>query len=83
MVDLYQGLKDFIRVFLSEIVDLGGFRNETRWIDRKTYFENLEDPYVYLCFTFGNNPVCRYAYAVEIEPWEKALTGAMCSTTQA
>ena len=51
----------------------GGFRNETRWIDRKTYFEELEDPYVYLCFSFGNNPVCRYAYAVEIEPWKKAL----------
>ena len=51
----------------------GGFRNETRWIDRKTYFENLEDPYVYLCFSFGSNPVCRYAYAVEIEPWKKAL----------
>ena len=51
----------------------GGFRNETRWIDRKTYFENLEDPYVYLCFSFGINPVCRYAYAVEIEPWKKAL----------
>lgn len=51
----------------------GGFKNETRWIDRKTYFENLEDPYVYLCFSFGNNPVCRYAYAVEIEPWKKAL----------
>lgn len=51
----------------------GGFKNETRWIDRKTYFEELEDPYVYLCFSFGNNPVCRYAYAVEIEPWKKAL----------
>lgn len=51
----------------------GGFKNETRWIDRKTYFENLEDPYVYLCFSFGNNPVCRYAYAVELEPWKKAL----------
>lgn len=51
----------------------GGFKNETRWIDRKTYFENLEDPYVYLCFSFGSNPVCRYAYAVELEPWKKAL----------
>ena len=51
----------------------GGFKNETRWIDRKTYFENLEDPYVYLCFSFGNNPVCRYAYAVELDPWKKAL----------
>lgn len=51
----------------------GGFRNETRWIDRKTYFENLEDPYVYLCFSFGSSPVCRYAYSVEIEPWKKAL----------
>ncbi|MBS4971640.1 MAG: DNA adenine methylase [Lacticaseibacillus rhamnosus] len=51
----------------------GGFKNETRWIDRKTYFEELEDPYVYLCFSFGNNPVCRYAYAVELEPWKKAL----------
>lgn len=51
----------------------GGFRNETRWIDRKTYFENLEDPYVYLCFSFGNNPACRYAYAVDLEPWKKAL----------
>ena len=51
----------------------GGFKNETRWIDRKTYFEELEDPYVYLCFSFGNNPACGYAYAVELEPWKKAL----------
>ena len=51
----------------------GGFKNETRWIDKKTYFENLEDPYVYLCFSFGSNPVCRYAYAADIEPWKKAL----------
>lgn len=58
--------------FMSLNLD-GGFRNETRRMDRKTYFENLEDLYVYLCFSFGNNPVCRYAYAVEIEPWKKAL----------
>ena len=61
-----------IGFFFKKALD-GGFRNEKRWIDRKTYFENLEDPYVYLCFSFGNNPVCRYAYAVEIEPWKKAL----------
>lgn len=51
----------------------GGFKNETRWIGRKTYFENFEDPYVYLCFSFGVNPICGYSYAAEIEPWKKAL----------
>lgn len=51
----------------------GGFKNETRWIDRKTYFEEFEDPYVYLCFSFGSNPAYGYAYAVELEPWKKAL----------
>lgn len=70
---LVKGVRCVIENPYSTAHYLSGFKNETRWIDRKTYFENLEDPYVYLCFSFGNNPVRRYAYAVELEPWKKAL----------
>lgn len=82
ITDYVMRMRKYGRYVINDITNIGfvfkkaldgGFRNETRWIDRKTYFENLEDPYVYLCFSFGNNPVCRYAYAVEIEPWKKAL----------
>lgn len=82
ITDYAMRMRKYGRYVINDITNIGfvfkkaldgGFRDETRWIDRKTYFENLEDPYVYLCFSFGNNPVCRYAYAVEIEPWKKAL----------
>lgn len=82
ITDYAMRMRKYGRYVINDITNIGfvfkkaldgGFKNETRWIDRKTYFENLEDPYVYLCFSFGNNPVCMYAYAVEIEPWKKAL----------
>lgn len=82
ITDYAMRMRKYGRYVINDITNIGfvfkkaldgGFRNETRWIDRKTYFENLEDLYVYLCFSFGNNPACGYAYAVEIEPWKKAL----------
>ena len=51
----------------------GGFKNETRWIDRETFHELKDtDPYVSLCFSFGNNGI-DYCYAKELEPWKRAL----------
>lgn len=73
ITDYAMRMRKYGRYVINDITNIGyvfkkaldgGFRNETRWIDRKTYFENLEDPYVYLCFSFGNNPVCRYAYFI-------------------
>lgn len=51
----------------------GGFKNETRWIDRETFHELKDtDPYVSLCFSFGNNGT-DYCCAKELEPWKRAL----------
>ena len=51
----------------------GGFNEEERWISRKDFFRLKDtDPYVNLCFSFGNN--CKtYMYNPEIEPYKRAL----------
>ena len=51
----------------------GEYRNETRWISRED-FERLKnsDPYVRLCWSFGNNQN-NYLYSVEIDEWKRAL----------
>lgn len=51
----------------------GGFRNEDRWISRDD-FQRLykTDPYVAICFSFGNNLRC-YCYARDLEPYKRAL----------
>lgn len=50
------------------------FKDETRWISR-TDFDELKDkdPYVALCFSFGNNPIKGYCYAREIEEFKHSL----------
>ena len=51
----------------------GGFNDEERWISRKDFFRLKDtDPYVNLCFSFGNN--CKtYMYNPELEPYKRAL----------
>lgn len=44
----------------------------TEWVSREQFFENLDDPYVALCWSFGND--CEtYLYGRDIEPYKKAL----------
>ena len=51
----------------------GGFRNEDRWISREEFRRlYLSDPYVAICFSFGNN-LRWYCYAPELEPYKRAL----------
>ena len=52
----------------------GEFKNEKRWISREE-FKKLKDtdPYVALCFSFGNNPFKNYAYSPENEQFKKAV----------
>ena len=51
----------------------GGFNDEERWISRQDFFRLKDtDPYVKLCFSFGNNLVT-YMYNPELEPYKKAL----------
>ena len=59
------------KLFLDAIN--GKFKNETRWISRKDFY-NLKDAdgYVAFCWSFGNNGN-RYLYSKEIEPYKKAL----------
>lgn len=56
----------------------GEFKNENRWISRED-FNRLKDvdPYVALCFSFGNNCKC-YCYSKKIEHIKKALHYAIC-----
>lgn len=56
----------------------GEFKNEKRWISREE-FKKLKDtdPYVNLCFTFGNNGKT-YVYAPKDEVLKKALHYAIC-----
>ena len=51
----------------------GGFRNEDRWISREEFRRlYLSDPYVAMCFSFGNN-LHEYCYARDLEPYKRAL----------
>lgn len=51
----------------------GGFNDEERWISRQDFFRLKDtDPYVNLCFSFGNN-LKTYMYRPEIEPYKRAL----------
>lgn len=51
----------------------GGFRNEDRWISREEFRRlYLSDPYVAICFSFGNN-LHEYCYARPLEPYKRAL----------
>lgn len=51
----------------------GGFNDEERWISRQDFFRLKDtDPYVNLCFSFGNN-LKTYMYCPELEPYKRAL----------
>lgn len=51
----------------------GGFNNENRWISREEFYQLKDtDPYVAICFSFGNNLV-DYLYGKDVEPIKKAL----------
>ena len=51
----------------------GEFNNENRWISREEFYQLKDtDPYVAICFSFGNNLV-DYLYGKDIEPIKKAL----------
>ena len=51
----------------------GGFKDEERWISRQDFFRLKDtDPYVNLCFSFGNN-LKTYMYNPAIEPYKRAL----------
>ena len=51
----------------------GGFKDEERWISRKDFFRLKDtDPFVKLCFSFGNN-LKDYLYSTELEPYKRAL----------
>ena len=62
---------DVVTLFCNAVN--GKYENETRWIDRETFFkEKDEDPFIKYCWSFSNNGV-HYLYAKEIEPWKKAV----------
>ena len=51
----------------------GDFNGEERWISRQDFFRLKDtDPYVKLCFSFGNN-LKTYMYNPELEPYKRAL----------
>lgn len=57
----------------------GEFKNENRWISREDFYKLKDtDPYVSLCFSFGNNSDKGYCYSREIESSKKALHYAIC-----
>jgi len=60
-----------IELFLNAIY--GKYKNETRWIDRATFFrEKDKDPYIKYCWSFGNRGQ-EYLYSKELEPYKKAV----------
>ena len=73
----FNELNPLIVKAFSMAVD-GEFKNENRWISRED-FNRLKDvdPYVSLCFSFGNNNN-GYCYSREIEPLKKAVHYAIC-----
>lgn len=51
----------------------GGFNDEERWISREDFFRLKDtDPYVNMCFSFGNNNRT-YMYNPALEPYKRAL----------
>lgn len=57
----------------------GEFKNENRWISKEEFHRLKDtDPYVALCFSYGNNPIKGYVYSKVIEPYRKALHYAIC-----
>ena len=51
----------------------GNFKNENRWISREKFtLLKDNDPYVAMCFSFGND-LKYYCYSKEVEPWKEAI----------
>ena len=58
-------------VFLNAVH--GRYADERRWISREDFYQLKDaDPYVSLCWSFGNNR-SNYLYVEEVEPWKRAL----------
>ncbi len=58
-------------VFLKAVH--GAYADETHWISREDFYRLKDaDPYVSLCWSFGNNRR-DYLYARWLEPWKRAL----------
>lgn len=72
----------FRRIIANDISDApqlfidaanGKYRDEKRWISREDFFALKDtDPYVRLCWSFGNNGR-DYLYSREVEEWKHAL----------
>ena len=55
----------------------GEFEREKRWISREEFFHLRDtDPYVAICFSFGNN-LSNYMYSKDIEPIKEAYHYAL------
>lgn len=55
----------------------GEFEKEKRWISREEFFRLRDtDPYVAICFSFGNN-LSNYMYSKDIEPIKEAYHYAL------
>lgn len=58
---------------------MGSKNRIAKWISREDFFKLKDtDPYVSLCFSFGNNANKGYCYSREIEPLKKALHYIIC-----
>ena len=63
-----------VQLFTDSVA--GKYANETRWISREDFVSKKDtDPYIALCWSFGNN-MQTYMYGAEIEEWKHALHNA-------
>ena len=63
-----------VQLFTDSIA--GKYANETRWISRADFASKKDtDPYIALCWSFGNN-MQTYMYSAEIEEWKHAIHNA-------
>jgi len=69
----------------ADIVDLvkraiaGEFNYDVfkpKWISREDFFANLDDPYIRVCWSFGNNQK-GYMFGSDIEPYKKSMHQAV------
>ena len=42
------------------------------WVSREDFFKNIKDPYIRVCWSFGNNQK-DYMFSPEIEPYKKSM----------
>jgi hypothetical protein len=42
------------------------------WVSREAFFKNIKDPYIRICWSFGNNQ-SNYLFSKEIEPYKKSM----------